>query len=49
MSKETNELINAMDVLSESILSMTDDEVIQEVIENGEDPEQTAEQVKGVL
>lgn len=43
------ELINLMDMLSEPILTMSDEEIRQEIIEDGEDPDEVAARVKQII
>lgn len=43
------ELANLMNALAESTLEMSDEEVLAEIREEGEEPEKVAEEVRGVL
>jgi hypothetical protein len=45
----TGQLTRVMDLLSEPILTMTDEEIRQEIIEDGKDPETVAEQIEKKL
>lgn len=44
-----DELCNVMDTVSEPVLLMSDEEVLVEAVANGEDPEQSAANVKALL
>lgn len=49
-NKDHNEeLCRIMDAISDPVLEMTDEEIIADAIENGENPEELANQVKGLL
>lgn len=44
-----DELCNVMDTVSEPVLLMSDEEVLAEAVASGEDPEQSAANVKALL
>jgi len=47
--KVIDELCNVMDTVSDPLLQMSDDQVLAETVASGENPEQSAAEVKGLL
>jgi hypothetical protein len=43
------ELCNVMDTVSDPVLQMSDTEILAEAVQSGEDPEETAAQMKALL
>jgi hypothetical protein len=49
MRTPEEQLRSIMDGLAESIMDMTDEEIIEEIRERGEDPHEVAERVRKIL
>lgn len=49
MSTSEERLAALFETLAESVEAMTDEEIIEECIENGEDPHEVAERMRAVL